>query len=58
MSRLIPNYARQGYLEMLVERHMTGKSSIECADEDDDGVCEELLDEQLLLAELDASKLV
>lgn len=43
---------------MLVERHMTGKSSIECADEDDDGVCEELLDEQLLLAELDASKLV
>jgi len=58
MSRLIPNYARQGYLEMLVERHMTGKSSIECADEDNDGVCEELLDEQLLLAELDASKLV
>lgn len=58
MSRLIPNYARQGYLEMLVERHMAGKSTTECADEREEGLCEELLDEQLLLAELEASKLV
>ena len=55
MSRLIPNYAKQGYLEELVERHRKGQK---LAVTDDIDVSEETLDEIELLTELDAAKLV
>ena len=55
MSRLIPNYAKQGYLEELVERYRKGQKLAATADID---VSEETLDEIELLTELDAAKLV
>ncbi len=60
MSRLIPNYAKQGYLEDLVARHRKGKGDAKAVHRngEDDDVCEEELDEQLLLAELAASNVV
>lgn len=58
MSRLIPNYARQGYLEMLVERHFNGKSDTAFDDIDGDLDSDDLMDEQFLLSELEARKLV
>ncbi len=60
MSRLIPNYAKQGYLEDLVARHRKGKCDAKAVHRngEDDDVCEEELDEQLLLAELAASNVV
>jgi len=60
MSRLIPNYAKQGYLEDLVARHRKGKGNAKAVHRngEDDDVCEEELDEQLLLAELAASNVV
>jgi len=62
MSRLIPNYAKQGYLEDLVTRHQKGKGDAKAAamdrNDENEGVCEEQLDEKVLLAELAASNVV
>lgn len=62
MSRLIPNYARQGYMEDLIARHRAGAPGRNdeklVARTGEEPVCDEVLDEKLLLAELDATNLV
>lgn len=62
MSRLIPNYARQGYMEDLIARHRAGAPGRDdeklVARTGEESVCDEVLDEKLLLAELDATNLV
>ena len=62
MSRLIPNYARQGYMEDLIARHRAGAPGRDdeklVARTGEESVSDEVLDEKLLLAELDATNLV
>ena len=58
MSKLIPNYAKQGYVEDLVHRFQKGQNVDLTREDENEDDCEEELDESVLLSGLNAAALV